>query len=469
VATITPLRLAELLGNWRGGGPAHERLAATLRALILDGRMPLEGQLPAERVLASSLGLSRTTVTAAYNQLRLEGYVASRQGSGSRIALPEGHRAAPDSLLPSGGLDMSVGALSAPPVVDELARLAADELPRWLAEPGYDPLGLPPLRRAIAERFAQRGLPTRPEQILVTNGAMQALDLAIRTVLRRGRPVIVESPTYRGALAAFRTVGARLRRIPVTTDGWDLETLAAAARSDRPEFAFLIPDFQNPTGALMDEASRRRALRALDSVGSCTVIDETFVELNLDHDPLPPAAAGGGPRVITIGSLSKAVWPGLRIGWARADPTLVRRLALARAGSDMASPVLEQLIAIRALQRIDDIMRERRQTVRLRRSALSEALDERLPTWRYAQPSGGLFIWAELPAMIATQLAVQARAEGLHITPGPLFGAAGLFERYLRLPFTLPPEQLARAVEILAALAPLDLKYPAGAELPFVA
>jgi DNA-binding transcriptional MocR family regulator len=135
----------------------------------------------------------------------------------------------------------------------------------------------------------------------------------------------------------------------------------------------------------------------------------------------------------------------------------------------MASPVLEQLIAIRALQRIDDIMRERRQTVRLRRSALSEALDERLPTWRYAQPSGGLFIWAELPAMIATQLAVQARAEGLHITPGPLFGAAGLFERYLRLPFTLPPEQLARAVEILAALAPLDLKYPAGAELPFVA
>jgi DNA-binding transcriptional MocR family regulator len=191
--------------------------------------------------------------------------------------------------------------------------------------------------------------------------------------------------------------------------------------------------------------------------------------MNLEHDPLPPAAAGGGPRVITIGSLSKAVWPGLRIGWARAEPTLVRRLALARAGSDMASPVLEQLIATRALERMDDIMRERRQTIRLRRSALSDALDERLPTWRYARPSGGLFIWAELPAMIATQLAVQARQEGLHITPGPLFGAAGIFERYLRLPFTLPPEQLARAVQILATLAPLDLQHASKPDFPFVA
>ena len=469
MAIITPLRLAKLLGNWRGGGPAHERLAATLRALILDGRVPLDGQLPAERTLASSLGLSRATVTAAYNQLRLEGYVASRQGSGSRIAMPEGHRAAPDSLLPSGGLDMSVGALSAPAVVDELARLAADELPRWLAEPGYDPLGLPPLRKAIAARFEQRGLPTSPEQILVTNGAMQALDLVIRTVLPRGRPVIVETPSYRGALTALQAVGGRLRRIPETTKGWDLDTLVTAARRDRPEFAFLIPDFHNPTGALMDEASRRRAIRVLDNVGSYTVIDETFAEMNLDHDALPPSAAGGSPRVITIGSLSKAVWPGLRIGWARAEPTLVRRLALARAGSDMASPVLEQLIAVRALERMDDIMRERRQTLRLRRSALSDALDERLPTWRYARPSGGLFIWAELPAMIATQLAVQARQEGLHITPGPLFGAAGIFERYLRLPFTLPPEQLARAVQILASLAPLDVKYPSSADFPFVA
>lgn len=469
MAIITPLRLAELLGNWRGGGPAHERLAATLRALILDGRVPLEGQLPAERVLASSLGLSRATVTAAYNQLRLEGYVTSRQGAGSRITMPEGHRTAPDSMLAPAGLDMTVGALPAPPVVDELVRLAADELPRWLAEPGYDPLGLPPLRRAIAARFGQRGLPTRSEQILVTNGAMQALDLTTRIVLARGRPVLVETPSYRGALTALDAAGARLLRVPVTTEGWDVEMLTRTARKDRPEFAFLIPDFHNPTGALMDEDSRRRALRTLDRAGAYTVIDETFAELNLDRDPLPPAAVTGGSRVITIGSLSKAVWPGLRIGWVRADPTLIRRLALARAGSDMASPVLEQLVAIRALKRIDDIMRERREVVRLRRSALTQALEQRLPTWSYAQPLGGLFIWAELPEMTATQLAVQARQQGLHITPGPLFGGAGMFERYLRLPFTLPPDQLARAVELLAALAPLDLRRPADAYTSFVA
>jgi DNA-binding transcriptional MocR family regulator len=203
-------------------------------------------------------------------------------------------------------------------------------------------------------------------------------------------------------------------------------------------------------------------------VGSWTVIDETFVELSLDEDPPPPAAVGGSNRVITIGSLSKAVWAGLRVGWARADQAVVRRLALTRATCDTASPVFEQLVAARTLERLDDIMRERRKIIDLRRQTLAAALDQHLPTWSYRQPLGGLFIWAELPEMIATSLAVEARQQGLHITPGPVFGRGGIFERYVRLPFTLPPDQLTRAVEILATL-PVAAGPAAGDELPFVA
>jgi DNA-binding transcriptional MocR family regulator len=464
VATIPAYRLAELLGAWRRGGPAHQRLAATIRALVLDGQIPLQGRLPPERTLASRLGVSRTTVTFAYNQLRAEGYIASRQGSGSWITIPGGHRAAPDAIVPFGGIDMSIAALPAPARLDELFRDAVEELPRWLDHHGYDPLGLPTLRAAIAERFDRRGLPTRPEQILVTNGAVQAFDLVIRALLRRGQSAVVEIPSYPVALDALRAAGARVRAVPVNANGWDLDALHAIAREHRPVLSYLIPDFQNPTGALVDADSRRHALRALRRTGGHVVIDETFVELSLDKTAMPPPAAATHPtdRTITIGSLSKAVWGGLRVGWARADPAIVRRLAAVRAMIDLAGPVLEQIVAARVLACLDDLMEERRALIRHRRRALIEAIARNLPGWEYERPAGGLFIWAQLPEAASTSLSVQAREHGLFVTPGPRFGAAGLLERYLRLPFTLAPEQLDDATSILASLSPAPVTAPAG-------
>jgi DNA-binding transcriptional MocR family regulator len=431
---------------------------------VLDGQIPLQGQLPPERALATALAISRTTVTVAYNQLRAEGYISSRQGSGSWITIPEGHCAAPDALVPSGGIDMSIGALPAPAVLDDLYRVAVAELPRWLDHHGYDPLGLPPLRAAIAERFNRRGLPTRPEQILVTNGALQALDLTIRAILRRGRSALVEIPGYPAAIDALRAAGARVRAVPVTSDGWDLDALDMLASAHRPDLAYLIPDFQNPTGALVEDDARRRALGILHRAGSHIVVDETFVELSLDDPAMPPpaGAAHAGARTITIGSLSKAVWGGLRIGWARADPALVRRLATVRAMIDLAGPVLEQIVATRVLECLDQLMDERRALIRHRRAALIDALELHLPEWRYDKPRGGLFVWAQLPEPASTSLSVQAREQGLFVTPGPRFGAAGLLERYLRLPFTLPPPQLERATAILAGLSPARVTAPAG-------
>jgi DNA-binding transcriptional MocR family regulator len=460
---ITPAhRVVELLGPWRRGGTSRERLAASLRSLVLEGRLAVETRLPAERTLAAALGVSRATVTGAYDQLREQGYVASRQGSGSWVTLPAGHRPAPpDAVVGGTGLDMRIAAMPAPAVLAEVFESAARELTHWLDHHGYDPLGLPPLREAIAARFRRRGLPTRPEQILVTNGALQALDLTIRAMLPRGRRALVELPSYPVALDALRAAGARLAPVPMSEHGWDVEAIEASVRNQPPALAYLMPDFHNPTGALMAIEARRRVLRALRRAGTTSVLDETFAELNLDGVAMPPpAAAFGDERTITLGSLSKSVWGGLRVGWVRAEPAVIHRLAGARAAIDLASPLFEQIVATQTLERLDAILAERREVIRLRRDALSQALDEHLPSWGYRLPSGGLFIWARLPEPISTSLALEASRRDLQLTPGPRFAAAGVLEHHLRLPFTLAPEQLERAVRILAELTPMRDRAP---------
>jgi DNA-binding transcriptional MocR family regulator len=471
VAIVPAQRMVELLGPWRREGVSRERLAGAVRALILDGRLAIESRLPAERTLATALGVSRATVTGAYDQLREQGYVESRQGAGSWVTLPGGNRAAPsDAIVGSPGLDLRISAMPAPAMLEELFEATARELPRWLDHHGYDPLGLPPLRRAIAKRFEQRGLPTRPEQILVTNGALHALDLAIRATTPFGRRALVELPSYPAALDALRAIKARLVPAPVDARGWDVEAIEAVARREPPALAYLIPDFHNPTGLVMSEDARRRSLRALERAGTTTVIDETFVELNLDGVAMPPpAGAFGGEATITIGSLSKAVWGGLRMGWARAEPALIHRMVTARAAVDLASPLFEQLVATRTLERLDEILAERREVIRIRRAALARALEKHLPHWRYAPPAGGLFIWTELPGAISTSLAHAAARRDLHLSPGPRFAAAGLLERHLRLPFTLAPAQLERAVETLAALTPARAGEGASESLAYVA
>lgn len=471
MSITTPHRLEELLGGWRRDGTSRERLAGALRSLILEGCVAIDSRLPAERTLAGVLGVSRATVTGAYDQLREQGYIESRQGAGSWVTLPGGNRSAPsDAVVGRTGLEMRIAALPAPAMLEELFAAASRELPSWLDHHGYDPLGLPQLRRAIAARFERRGLPTRPEQILVTNGALQALDLTIRATLPRGRRVLVELPSYPVALDALRRAGARLTPVTVTGDAWDIGAIEAVARTERPTLAYLMPDFHNPIGALMNATTRRRVMRALGHAGTLTVIDETFVELDLDNVAIPPPAASfAGGRTITIGSLSKSVWGGLRVGWVRADPGLIHLLATARASIDLASPLFEQLVATHALDRLDEILAERRELIQVRRAALAGALDERLPAWSYELPPGGLYIWTTLPAPISTSLSLEAARHDLLVTPGPRFAAAGLLERHLRLPFTLAPAQLERAVEILADLTPSDVAEEARQRLEYVA
>ncbi len=456
--------LLRLLGEWRGGGVAYPALAAALRALIVEGRLPPYTRLPSERELAPALGLSRNTVTAALDVLREQRYLASRRGRGSWITSPPPPEGRPDEPEPPAGdiIDLTLANLPAPPELAELAIHAAQRLAGELGGHGYEPFGLPAARLAIARYLSGRGLGTDPAQVLVTQGALHAWDLALRTFARPGDRVLLETPTYPGALDAVRAHACIPVGVPVGADGWDLTLLRAALRDARPVLGYLIPDFQNPTGFWASARQRAAVARAARAAGTLVVSDESLAELVLEpHDPVHPrtqppsmAAGAGGTAgtVLALGSLSKPVWGGLRTGWLRGDPQLVRRLALARAGQDVGSPILDQLMAIEALRHFDTLVPARCEWLRERRDALLDAIARQCPGWRARRPSGGMAVWVELPAGIsASALAARAAAHGVRVAPGPRFGVDGGFERWLRVPFTQPPERLAEAVRRLAA------------------
>jgi DNA-binding transcriptional MocR family regulator len=223
-------------------------------------------------------------------------------------------------------------------------------------------------------------------------------------------------------------------------------------RQTRPRLTYVIPEFHNPTGHLMPAALRERLVVAAHAAGSDLVVDESFVDLALDGDPMPPPVGvfDRHSRVVSIGGMSKAYWGGLRIGWVRGPAPMVQRLAAIRVGVDMASPVLEQLVAVRLLRQAPTIVPARRAELRHRRDTLVEALHALLPEWTFPIPAGGVTLWAELDGPVSSALARAAEDVGVRLAPGPRFGLDGTLERFLRLPFTLPPGDLIDAVRRIA-------------------
>jgi DNA-binding transcriptional MocR family regulator len=462
--TIRGGQLARLLGQWhslpgRHRSPDYAALAAAVRGLLSDGRLPLGVRLPAERELAEALAVSRTTVSAAYRTLRETGHLTSRRGAGSWTTLPNGHRVATSGLWTPDDdrnvIDLGVAASAAPPELVPAARAAADDLPRYLGSAGYHPTGLIELREAVAAGYQARGVATSAEQILITGGTQQALDLVLRLLAPPGSPVLVEAPTYPNALAALSARRARISTHGLdTATGWDGEMLLGALRQTRPRLSYVIPEFHNPTGHLMPAELRERMVATAHSTGTDLVVDESWVDLQLDGDGMPPPVAvfDRHSRVVSIGGLSKGYWGGLRIGWVRASAPLVQRLAAIRVGVDMASPVLEQLVAVRLLEHAPKILSDRRAELRQQRDVLAAAVTELLPEWRFVLPPGGATIWAELDGPISSALARAAEDVGVRLAPGPRFGLDGTLERYLRLPFALPSDQLTEAVRRIASV-----------------
>lgn len=465
-STVRGAQLARLLGHWHAlpGGrrsPDYAALAGAIRSLLADGRLPLGVRLPAERELAEALTVSRTTVSAAYRLLRESGHLTSRRGAGSWTTLPAGHRVASSGLwTPQDDLDMidlGCAALAAPAELADAARAAVDDLARYLGGAGYHPTGLSELRAAVADGFVRRGLPTSAEQIMITSGTQHALDLVLRLMVPAGAGVLVETPTYPNALAALSARRARVATHGLdTTDGagWDGELLLGSLRQSRPRLAYLIPEFQNPTGHLMPAELRERLPAAAHASGTDLVVDESFVDLAIDGVvvPAPVASFDRHSRVVSIGGMSKPFWGGIRIGWVRASAPVVQRLAATRVGVDMASPVLDQLVAVRLLTQADTIVKARRAQLAAQRDALVAALFAELPEWRVRVPSGGVSLWAELDGPVSSALSRAAEELGVRLAPGPRFGLDGTLERFIRLPFTLPEADLVEAVHRIAAV-----------------
>ena len=476
---VSAAGLVELIGPWADGGdPLNEQLAAALARAIDLGLLPPGTRLPAERELARELALSRTTIVAAYDRLRLAGLARSRQGSGTRVAarrpgLTQAYLAPLDatdsdgvlmptsSLTPAIGLltplvddaiELTIGALPAGSIVAEaMAAAVREDLPGLMLDSGYDPFGLPALRGQIAAYLTRLGAPTDPEQVLVTSGAQQALHLIGSQLGGPGTSVVMENPSYIGAIDAFRTTGNRLIPIPVDADGARVEVIGLLGTSASVRLAYVIPTYQNPTGVVMPEARRRELARLAGETGF-QIVEDLTPDLTLGVDSPPPIAAfDPGEHVITVGSLSKLAWGGLRVGWVRASRAVIDRLVAGKIVADHSSSLVTQAIGARVFERLDEVAARSRQAGAERRAVLMAALAERLPEWTWTEPRGGLSLWVRLPGTDAVAFSRLAATLGVVVRPGPLASPDGGFRDHIRIAYGSEPDRLVDGVERLAA------------------
>ncbi len=454
---MDPIELSERLGRWSSGrGPLHVLLAARLRVLIDEGELPPGEPLPPDRALASALAVGRSTVVAGYDLLGRDGRIVRRQGSGTWVAGTAGARRRQTTsaavflhlLEPRAGVILlACAAPDRPP--PELADAYARILPGLAAtsgDIGYHPAGHPVLRRAIAERYTRQGIGTDPDRILVTNGAQQALSLLARALLSPGDRVLVEAPTYHGALEAFREQAAVLRALPVGLTG-----VQAAARQHRPALAYVISTFHNPTGSVLSPLTRRTLVETCAAAGVRLIDDEVLTDLGFPGEQAPPALAAYADTVISVGSLSKTVWAGLRVGWVRAPRPVIARLARLLAVHDLSGNIPGQLAAADLLPRLEPLARQWAREREARHDHLRALLARHLPDWDVPAVRGGQTLWIRLPRGDGTSFAQAALRRGVAVLPGSGLDPSGQSAGYLRIHFLLPRDELTEAVRRLTA------------------
>ncbi len=500
-AAVSAGTLADVLGDWStGADPLNEQLAAAVARAIEVGDLPAGTRLPAERELASVLGLSRTTIVAAYDRLRTAGLVRSRQGSGTRVmtrrpglsltyldddAIDAGMGAAFTAAFGPGGrgssttsgrvraadrssaaaLDavgllvpeiedavrLTIGALpAAPAVASAVAAAVRDDLPALLATEGYDPFGLPVLRERIATHLGTLGIPTDVDQILVTSGAQQALDLIATRLAGPDVTVAIENPTYIGAIDAFRAAGCRLLSLPTDDDGARPEVLSLLAAGGSIRMAYVIPTFHNPTGAVMPESRRRDLVQRARQEGF-QVVEDLTPDATLGRGMPPPLAAlDPSGTVLTVGSLSKIAWGGLRVGWVRGSRSDIERLIAGKIVADHGTSVITQAVAARVFDRLTEAADESLRRAGEQRELLLQLLREHIPDWEWTAPRGGLSLWVHLPGADAVAFSRLAGQYGVVVRPGNLASPDGGFRDHIRIAYGATPDRIIEGVLRLA-------------------
>ncbi len=457
--------VVDQLGDWVvGHAPLFRQLARAVAGGIERGAFARGERLPAERALATAMAISRGTAVAAYDQLVADGLVERRRGSGTYVRaadpleLPEGregsglvHRLVDRSAGGSDVVDLSISVLcevaTLPP-----AEVTTADLAGVVPATGLSPWGLPSLRAAVAEHVTGWGLPTHPSQVVITTGAQQAIGAAAACWLREGDTVLVEDPTYPGALSAFAQAGARIVGVPVDEDGIRPEALADALGS-RPSLVYLQPTLHSPTGAVLSAARRHQVGDLLRAAKVPLVEDMALADLAWGPTPAPVATTLPGASVAVIGSLSKLFWGGLRVGFVRAPEPLALRFARVRTMQDLGTSAVSQILAERLLAHAHttDFRAQQQGELRTRYRALADALRQDLPDWTWPEPRGGLSIWVRLPSSRADAFAHLALRHGVAVASAQAVSASSAHPDRVRLSFSAPIPVLEEGVQRLGA------------------
>lgn len=457
-ASISADRLAARIGRWaQGDGTLAQRLARALATLVESGELRAGDRLPAERALAQAISVSRGTVVSAYGILAEEAIVERRQGSGTSVAGSTLGVATPSrsrrgealfSALPS-SIDLLRGVPQIPDLAVQLVREHDPMLdPVLLSE--TDPAGLPDLRARIARQFDAEGTPTTPEQILVTHGAQSAIHLLVDELVTPGDIVLTEEITWPGLSDTVRRRGGIVHGLPMGPDGLDVSALEEALARLRPTLVAINPHHHNPTGTRMPAPARLRVAELAAEYGVPVLEDRVLAPVSFDGI-VPSSLAGLRPDapILVSESVSKWAWGGLRVGWLRADPVLVRRLRASRQLADQSTSIPAQLLALDFLEHAQALRREVSERHARMLEVLRELLAEHLPEWRYAPPRGGLSLWAQLPegpAGSADELIRLAAMRGVAVAGSGAFAASTSSDDHIRIPFTAPEPMLREGI-----------------------
>ena len=443
----------------------YAALAADIEASILAGVLRPGDKLPSVRHTCASRGVSASTVFQAYYLLEARGLVQARERSGYFVRAGL-RRAPPEPEQASQPADQSIavdvservfevlessmardvvplGSAFPSPLLYPLQRLSqalatsAKSLDPWRSVDDLTP-GHADLRRQIALRYLAAGMPVSADDIVITNGALEALNLCLTAVTRAGDAVVVESPTFYAALQSLERMGLHAIEVPThPREGIDLAALEAAIVRHRPKACWLMTTFQNPLGSLMPEAKKKALVALTTRHGVALIEDDVYAELYFgDQRPLPAKAFDTEGLVLHCGSFSKSLAPGYRIGWA-APGRFARAVARHKLTSTLSASAPAQAALALYLERggFDKHLRKLRAALAAQQAVFAQAVGHYFPPGtRATRPEGGYFLWVELPeGCDALHIHRQALAQGISVAPGPIFSASHAFTNCLRL------------------------------------
>lgn len=462
--------------------PLYRQLYEYFRQAIEAGQMRKGERLPATRELAGSLGLNRTTVSAAYELLESEGLITGQVGRGSFVA---GTPAEPGGLDWSGLLVRSETAFPpAPPAGPVSISFAAsrpserlfplealaESCREALAGDGASilqlgsPGGYEPLRRYLLDKAQQEGVARPGDDLIITSGCQQALDLIRRVLLAAGDRVAVEDPVYPGLRNLFLDAGVRLIGVPMQETGFELGHLERVLNEQRPKLVVVTPNFQNPTGATAPHSARLELLRMVRRAGAVLVENDIYGALRYSGEAIADIKAMDetGDTVL-LRSFSKVAFPGLRVGWAIAQRPLIQRLLEAKQIADLHTDQLAQAVLLRFAEsgRLAEHSARVLAAGSERLNAVLESCSRHLPAGaRFTRPQGGMNLWVRLPEPLdAGELLPRAHREGVAYLPGRYFAVSHYAPGGMRLSFAgLEPEEIKEGVRILGRIFTAELE-----------